>query len=72
VPAEQVGSRFEITVFDLVGRRVRRLAEGEATPGRFSVEWNLHSDGGTRVTPGVYFVRLTLGGVLRSHRFVVF
>jgi hypothetical protein len=71
VPREQAGARFELTVFDLAGRRVQTVAQGAARAGRHSATWNLRDEGGSPVGNGVYFVRLALGGQARSQKLIV-
>ena len=48
----------ELGVFDLVGRRVRRLDSAAATAGPHEIVWDGRDDGGARTSPGLYFVRL--------------
>ena len=48
-------------MFDLGGRRVRDLsALTERPSGRHRVEWDGRDDGGGRVPPGIYLVRLEI------------
>jgi hypothetical protein len=46
-----------LSVFDLSGRLVRTLQEGEAAPGRYSLTWDAAG-----LPSGVYVVRLEAGG----------
>jgi len=46
-------------VFDPGGRRVRRLFAGVAPAGETRLTWDLRSDGGTRVFPGLYWIRVS-------------
>ena len=48
-----------LSVYDLAGRRVATLVEGELPPGPNEVTWDGTTDAGTRAASGVYFVRLT-------------
>ena len=57
----EANSRVEIGVFDIVGRRVRTLVSGIQEPGRHTVSWDGTSQGGARVTSGVYWIRQTIG-----------
>jgi flagellar hook assembly protein FlgD len=41
------------------GRRVRTLVRGTLPAGTHTFEWDRGNDQGTRVGPGLYFVRLT-------------
>ncbi len=45
-----------VSIFDLVGRRVTTLFEGERTPGTYEVMWNA-----TNEPSGVYFYKLQTG-----------
>lgn len=60
-------SRVELTVLDLQGRVVARLADGVLPAGRHEIEWT--GAALSRAT-GVYFVRLRAGGEERRERFV--
>jgi hypothetical protein len=55
------GARLDLAVYDVAGKRIRTLAGGRATPGRFEQRWDLRADGGGAVPDGVYFVSLRLG-----------
>jgi hypothetical protein len=71
IPANLAGQALSADVFDLAGRRVRHLAQAVAAPGRYPLEWDLHSAGTGRPDPGVYLVRLKVGGQVQTQRVVV-
>ena len=48
-----------LRVFDILGREVRGLADGEWDAGRHSATWAGEKSDGSRVGGGVYFVRMT-------------
>lgn len=48
----------ELVVTDVLGRAVRRLADGWFAAGRRDVAWDGRDDSGTRVPAGVYFAEL--------------
>jgi len=50
-----------LQVFDLLGRRVATLADGEKPAGRHEVTWT-----GSRLAPGTYFVRLEAGSTAQT------
>jgi hypothetical protein len=54
---EQEGS-VELDVFDLVGRRVRRIESGFRGAGEHSVAFDGRGDGGAMLAPGMYVCRL--------------
>ena len=60
-----------LTVHDLRGRRVASLAGGRLGAGVHRAEWDGLDRDGRRVSPGVYFVRLAVGGDELVRRIVV-
>jgi hypothetical protein len=46
-----------LTIFDVMGRAVRTLFEGELPSGVHVVSWDALNDAGDRVSSGVYWVR---------------
>jgi hypothetical protein len=60
-----------IDVFNPAGRIVRRLSPGTLPAGPHAIVWDGAGDGGARLTPGVYFVRLRAGAESAVRRAVV-
>ena len=60
-----------VEVFDVTGRRIRTLAEGNFSPGRHDVAWDLRDDHGNRVDAGMFMVRALAGGQTFHQRLVV-
>lgn len=60
-----------LDIFDLGGRRIANLLEGQLAPGRHSRTWTGTTDGGQAVESGVYFVRLTTVEGVRSEKLVL-
>ncbi len=50
--------RATVAVYDLGGHRVKTLADGALSPGRYSITWDGLDEHGRRVSPGLYFIRL--------------
>jgi hypothetical protein len=59
-----------LTVHDLMGREVARLASGLRTQGRHVQTWDAEAHG-TRAHPGVYFIRLTWPEGSQSRRILL-
>jgi hypothetical protein len=59
VPIE--GRHVAISVFDVTGRRVRRLVDGLKAAGYHTVGWNGRDAEGDRAASGVYFYRMEAG-----------
>ena len=54
-------SHVTLTVFNILGQEVRRLADGIYTVGRHEVVWDGRSDGGSECSSGIYFYRIDAG-----------
>jgi len=60
-----------LVIYDLQGRRVRTLVDGQQGQGVQSVTWDGKDDGGAAVPSGLYFVRLTAPSLQQSKKMVV-
>jgi len=59
-----------VAVYDVSGRRVAVLAEGDQEAGMHVARWDGHDERGGRAEPGVYYVRLEFGGRTASQKVV--
>ncbi|MGH7492103.1 MAG: FlgD immunoglobulin-like domain containing protein [bacterium] len=57
---------LEIKIYDINGKEIRSLASTFANQGKFEATWDGVDNHGHRVTSGIYFCRVILGGELRS------
>lgn len=64
-------SKVVLELFDVSGRRVRRLVDARLGLGVHSLSWSAEDDQGQRVPAGVYYYRLSADGHPRSGRLVV-
>ncbi len=71
--AFNLGARrtVQLRVFDLQGRLVRTLLDGDYAAGRHTVQWNGRDDLGRVASAGVYLARLTDGWQWRSRPMVL-
>ena len=59
-----IAGEVELTIFDLLGRRVATLAAANGREaGRYAVNWDGLDDDGERTASGLYFYRLSAPGV---------
>ncbi|MCB2198801.1 T9SS type A sorting domain-containing protein [bacterium] len=54
-------SDVRISLFNLLGQRVRDIQYGSLSAGRHTLHWNGRSDSGANVSSGQYFLRLRAG-----------
>ena len=50
---------LDVSVFDVLGRKINTLLQGEQSAGYHTVEWNGTDAQGLAVPTGMYFVRMT-------------
>ena len=63
--------RVDVSVFNLLGRKVISLLNGPVEAGLHSVEWDGTDDSGRRVASGVYFYRLTTPTLSETRKMVL-
>jgi len=49
---------IELTVYNLLGQKVRTLYNGSISAGNHRIEWDAFDDSGHKVSSGIYFYRL--------------
>ncbi len=57
IPYDQV-AKVKLTIYDILGRKVRMLFEGEKRGGFHQVKWDGRNSRGEKVASGIYFYRL--------------
>jgi hypothetical protein len=55
-------ARASLVIYDVLGRRVRTLVDGDVIPGEQAVTWDGATDAGGSAPSGVYIARLESGG----------
>ena len=66
-----VARNASLTIYDVGGRVVRRLFEGELVRGPHSVTWDGRSESGDKVASGCYLYAVSAGDEVRSGKVVV-
>ncbi len=57
----QAGTRVDFAIYDAAGRRVRDVLRDTRGPGAFQISWDGRDDSGNRTSPGIYFLRWSVG-----------
>lgn len=60
-----------LQVFDLTGRLVKQLVNGEQKEGSYEATWNGTNETGQKVVSGVYFYRLTAPGFVSTRKMLL-
>jgi len=60
-----------LDVFDVTGRRVKRLVREALAGGRYAVTWSADDGSGNRVAAGVYFVRFSTPVITETRKVLV-
>jgi nitrous oxidase accessory protein NosD len=56
-------AEVELTIYNLLGKRVRTLIKRSQYPGEYKVRWDGKDDFGEEVASGIYFCRLKVSGL---------
>ena len=57
-----------LKVYDVSGKVIRTLVEGEYGSGLYSVYWDGRNETGRGVAPGIYFARLIAGNYVMTRK----
>lgn len=60
-----------LDIYDVQGRHIVRIIEERQTAGHHSAVWDGRNEGGASVASGVYFYRLSYGGVLETRKMML-
>jgi len=62
VPEMSQGGNVNLTIYDLLGRKVRTLMDAQVGAGGYETAWDGKDGAGKVVSSGVYLYRLTVDG----------
>jgi hypothetical protein len=64
-------AKTHISVYDVRGRRVALLADGDHSAGVYSITWDGTDQRGYSVAPGIYFLRVRTGPVYSTRKVIL-
>ena len=67
---EQAGN-VELSIYDLLGRKIRSLVQESKPVGAYSVLWSGRDDAGRLVASGSYFYQLRVGAFISTKRMLL-
>lgn len=62
--------RVRLTIYNILGQRVKELINENQAPGKHSVSWDVRDDNGREVTSGHYIYQLTAGNRQVSRKMI--
>ncbi len=62
---------IDLAIYDVQGRLIRTLLEGAVESGAHVIPWNGRDAGGSRLAPGIYFLRLSTPVATRVRKVVI-
>ena len=61
----------KLEIYDILGKKIKTLINGELNGGIHSVSWGASNDNGVEVSSGIYFYRLVLPGFVSSKKMIL-
>ena len=65
------GCPVDLTIYDVVGRRIRRMVHETRAPGRYREIWDGTNDRGALAASGLYFYRLRAGSFVSVKKMIL-
>ena len=68
-----IASATDVTleIYNVMGQRVRTLAQGSHEPGRYRVMWNATNDYGQSLSSGMYIYRIQAGDFVSVKKLIL-
>lgn len=66
-----IKSKISLRIYDVAGRLIRTLVDGEKGPGYYQVIWNMKDDAGKRLPSGIYFYRLAAPDFIATQKLII-
>ena len=66
-----VASRVRLTIFNILGQRVKTLVDGDQSAGSHTVSWNGTNSTGRAVATGIYMYQIQANEFVRSRKMVL-
>ncbi|HQG47061.1 MAG TPA: FlgD immunoglobulin-like domain containing protein, partial [bacterium] len=60
------GGRVRLTLYDMLGREVKRLVDGTLSAGSHQILWDGTGRNGVKMASGIYFYRLEVEGAAET------
>jgi subtilisin family serine protease len=64
-------ANIELSIFNILGEKVKTLVSGEILPGSYNVNWNGTNDFNQQLTSGIYFYRLKTSNFIQTKKMIL-
>ncbi len=64
-------SRVTVSIYNMLGQKVKTLINSEKSAGTYSVQWNGDNDSGQKVTSGTYIYRVQAGEKVQTMKMIL-
>jgi flagellar hook assembly protein FlgD len=61
----------KLIVYDILGKEVKTLVNGEKDAGSYNVQWNGTNNNGVNVSTGIYIYRITAGSFIQEKKMIL-
>ena len=62
---------LNITIYDIMGRHINQIINGNQKAGHRSIKWNSTNSKGQPVSAGVYFFRIEAEGYIKTKKMIL-
>jgi flagellar hook assembly protein FlgD len=62
---------INVTIYDMMGRRIKTLVNGPQNAGYKSIQWNANNSAGQPVSAGVYLYQIRAGEFVQTRKMVL-
>lgn len=63
--------RVNLTIYNLLGQKIKTLVESEMNPGHYKSNWNGKNESGKRVSSGIYIYTLKSNRIQQSRKLIM-
>ncbi len=66
-----INGHVQLTIYNVLGERVRNIVSQTQPPGRYTVEWDGCNSAGESVASGIYFYKLEAAGFIQTKKMIL-
>ena len=63
--------KVSLKIYDVMGRPIKTLVNGERAPGTYNIQWNANDEKGNAVPAGIYLLRILAGNYSETKKLMI-